>query len=202
MNSGTLPPIVGSLTIGPRARFRRAQHELRDRQIHRRARRACSRPLSTITRATFGCAHPRLRVGLAVHDEVSLRADVVEHAAAAPLRDRCPSPGGCRCWRWPWPGSRCSPARRCGRSPSRGCSATADSCSSTSFLPPPSVRPSHSSRLSSPSTSGASAIGALLGLAQRLDAVVEMVDSTRPSSSFIDASSRASIIAGFGAQLP
>ena len=52
--------------------------------------------------------------------------------------------------------------------------------SSTSFRPPPSVRPSASSRISSRIDLGSLGDGALFGLGERLDAVVEVVDQHAP----------------------
>ena len=69
-------------------------------------------------------------------------------------------------------------------------------------LPPPSVRPEPEFAHQIGVDLGASAMARFSALAQRLDAVVEMLDQHAASSSFMEASSCASIMAGFGAQLP
>ena len=74
--------------------------------------------------------------------------------------------------------------------------------SSTSFFPPPSVLPSHSSRIRSAIHVRSFSDGVALGIGERLDTVIEVIDYTWPSSSFIDASRCANIMAGFGAQFP
>ena len=73
---------------------------------------------------------------------------------------------------------------------------------SMSDLPGNSVRASPSSARSASSALGAAAIAAFSSSPSGTTSSYQPGMVTRPSSSFIDASSRASIIPGFGAQLP
>ena len=114
--------------------------------------------------------------GSRLHDLVALLADVIPHAPPRRLPDRCPSPAGYRCWRWRWRAPRCWPCRPTRELAMPRMLSEGRLISSTSFWPPPSVRPSDSSRIRSRSISGRFGDGALFGIAERLDAVVEMVD--------------------------